>query len=119
MKVTGNIIDCFIDCSSHPIRGSKEYTPLIIVEAKKQYQADQLQQKKEDDISIPEEIFDYPDYYPVVTFQELVDQLPEELDDQQGQVPLIGVKIEIVRQNDKKTVTEIIVDRFDYEETNP
>ena len=78
-----------------------------------------LQQKKEDDISIPEEIFDYPDYYPIVTFQELVDQLPEELDDQQGQVPLIGVKIEIVRQNDKKTVTEIIVDRFDYEETNP
>ena len=36
-----------------------------------------LQQKKEDDISIPEEIFDYPDYYPVVTFQELLYQLPE------------------------------------------
>ncbi|MBQ9772900.1 MAG: hypothetical protein IJW23_13850 [Lentisphaeria bacterium] len=78
-----------------------------------------LRKGNDDEIEIPQEIFDYPDYYPVITFNDVDDQLPEDLKDQMGQVPLTGVKIEIVRQQDKKTVTEVIVDRFNYEENNP
>ena len=78
-----------------------------------------LRKGNDDEIEIPLEIFDYPDYYPVITFNDVDDQLPEDLKDQMGQVPLTGVKIEIVRQQDKKTVTEVIVDRFNYEENNP
>ena len=74
-----------------------------------------LQEGQEDELSIPEEIFDYPDYLPVITFEEVVEQLPEDFENQQGQLPLIGVKIELLRQKDKKTVSEIIVDRFNYE----
>ena len=78
-----------------------------------------LRKGNDDEIEIPQEIFDYPDYYAVITFNDVDDQLPEDLKDQMGQVPLTGVKIEIVRQQDKKTVTEVIVDRFNYEENNP
>ena len=78
-----------------------------------------LQQKQDDEISIPQEIFDYPDYTPQISFEEVVDQLPEELEGQQGQLPLVGVKIEIIREKDKKTVTEIIVDRFQFEGSTP
>lgn len=78
-----------------------------------------LRKGNDDEIEIPQEIFDYPDYYPVITFNDVDEQLPEDLKDQMGQVPLTGVKIEIVRQQDKKTVTEVIVDRFNYEENNP
>ena len=78
-----------------------------------------LQQKQDDEISIPEEIFDYPDYTPLITFEDVVDQLPEELEGQQGQLPLVGVKIEIVREKDKKTIAEIIVDRFNFEGSTP
>ena len=78
-----------------------------------------LRKGNDDEIEIPLEIFDYPDYYPVIPFNDVDDQLPEDLKDQMGQGPLTGVKIEIVRQQDKKTVTEVIVDRFNYEENNP
>ncbi|MBE6405329.1 MAG: hypothetical protein E7040_04835 [Lentisphaerae bacterium] len=78
-----------------------------------------LQEGKDDKLEIPQEIFDYPDYTPIITFNEVDEQLPDDFKDQQGQVPLIGVKIEIVREKDKKTVSEITVDRFDYEENAP
>ena len=78
-----------------------------------------LQEGQDDKIGIPEEIFDYPDYIPEISFEEVVDQLPEEFENQQGQLPLIGVKIGILRSFDKKTVAEIIVDRFDYSENEP
>lgn len=74
-----------------------------------------LQEGQDNELAIPEEIFDYPDYSPVVTFEEVVEQLPEDFENQQGQLPLTGVKIELLRQKDKKTVSEIIVDRFNYE----
>ena len=50
-----------------------------------------------------------------MTYNEVDEQLPEELKGQTGQIPLIGVKIEIIRHKDKKTVSETIVERFDYE----
>ena len=78
-----------------------------------------LLQKGEKELSVPQEIFDYPDYICNVTFEEVVDQLPEELSGQQGQLPLIGVQVEIVRDSDKKTVAKTVVDRFSYEENNP
>lgn len=78
-----------------------------------------LLQKDNDEISVPVEIFDHEDYSPEITFEELGEQLPEELDGQQGQVPLISMKIAIIREKDKKRVAETIVDRFDYEETSP
>ena len=78
-----------------------------------------LQEGKDDKLELPQEIFDYPDYTPIITFNEVDEQLPDDFKDQQGQVPLIGVKIEIVREKDKKTVSEITVDRFDYEENAP
>ena len=45
--------------------------------------------------------------------------LPEELSNQQGQLPLKGVKVVILRNSDQKEVASIIVDRFSYEENNP
>lgn len=78
-----------------------------------------LLQKGEEELSVPQEIFDYPDYICNVTFEEVVDQLPEELSGQQGQLPLIGVQVEIVRDSDKKTVAKTVIDRFCYEENNP
>ena len=78
-----------------------------------------LLQKGEEELSVPQEIFDYPDYICNVTFEEVIDQLPEELSGQQGQLPLIGVQVEIVRDSDKKTVAKTVIDRFSYEENNP
>ena len=76
-----------------------------------------LQQEKEE-ISLPVEIFDDPDYEAIFYCEELTDQLPEELNGIQGQVPLTTLHIEILRQKDKKTVVSTKVDLFDYEETS-
>ena len=74
-----------------------------------------LQKNIDDKIEVPPEIFDYPDYMPFVTINEVDEQLPEDFKGQTGQLPLVGVKIEIIRHQDKKTVSEVIVERFDYE----
>ena len=74
-----------------------------------------LQKNIDEEVDIPQEIFDYPDHMPLVTINEVDEQLPEDFKGQSGQIPLVGVKIEILRQQDKKTVSEVIVERFDYE----
>ena len=74
-----------------------------------------LQKNIDEEVSVPQEIFDYPDYMPLVTINEVDEQLPEDFKGQTGQIPLVGVKIEILRHQDKKTVSEVIVERFDYE----
>ena len=78
-----------------------------------------LLQKGQEEISIPQEIFDYPDYFANITFEEVVEQLPEELDNQQGQLPLTGVNIEIMRARNQEKVIGVVVDRFNYEENTP
>ena len=60
-----------------------------------------LLQKGEEELAVPQEIFDYPQY----TCQR--------------QLPLKAMKIEIQRNSDQKTVASVIVDRFSYEENNP
>lgn len=75
-----------------------------------------LQKTEDNDMVIPEEIFDYQGFQPIITFEDVEDQLPEDFEGQMGQIPLVGVKIEIMRDRDKKTVSEVIVDRFSYED---
>jgi hypothetical protein len=79
-----------------------------------------LLQEAEEDIAVPQEIFDYPDYSCQITVEDLDEEiLPEELSNQQGQLPLKGMKVEILRNADQKSVSSVIVDRFSYEENNP
>ena len=79
-----------------------------------------LLQKGEEELAVPQEIFDYPQYTCQITFEDLEEEeLPEELSNQQGQLPLKAMKIEIQRNSDQKTVASVIVDRFSYEENNP
>ncbi|MBQ9775397.1 MAG: hypothetical protein IJW17_05095 [Lentisphaeria bacterium] len=79
-----------------------------------------LLQEGEEELAVPQEIFDYPDYFCQITYEELDEELlPEELSNQQGQLPLKGVKVVIQRNSDQKEVASVIVDRFSYEENNP
>ena len=76
---------------------------------------EEFQKNIDEEVSVPQEIFDYPDYMPLVTINEVDEQLPEDFKGQTGQIPLVGIKIEILRHQDKKMVSEVIVERFDYE----
>ena len=68
-------------------------------------------------LSVPE---DFRLQFVQITYEELDEELlPEELSNQQGQLPLKGVKVVIQRNSDQKEVASIIVDRFSYEENNP
>lgn len=77
--------------------------------------AEYLLMQNQDNTTIPEEFFSYPGYSVEVNCSD-PEGLPEDYEDQEGQLSLLRWNIAIVRQSDGKTVAEVNIDRFDYED---
>ncbi len=75
-----------------------------------------LLQPGEEPPGISREFFPYDDYRVIVSFRD-AEGLPDELNDQVGQLPLKSCVIELIRARDGKTVDQLIVDRISYETT--
>lgn len=68
------------------------------------------------DLSVPDEVFPYDDYQ-IDCIVDDADDLPEELGEQDGQLPLKTWRITLIRLKDKKECLSVNIDRFGYEET--
>lgn len=77
--------------------------------------AEYLMLMNEETTEIPEEYFDYPGYS-LNIYTDDADELPEEFNGIEGQIPLKKLVIELVRERDGKTVETVIIDRLSYEE---
>ena len=69
----------------------------------------------EETTEIPEEYFPYENYT-INAYNDDADDLPEEFDGIEGQLPLKKLVIELVRDSDGKVVETIIIDRLSYED---
>ena len=67
------------------------------------------------DMSVPDEVFPY-DNYQIDCVVEDAEGLPEELMDQENQLPLKKWRITLIRLADKKECLSVNIDRFGYEE---
>ena len=63
----------------------------------------------------PEEYFPYENYT-INAYNDDADDLPEEFDGIEGQLPLKKLVIELVRDSDGKVVETVIIDRLSYED---
>jgi hypothetical protein len=77
--------------------------------------AEYLMLMNEETTEIPEEYFDYPGYS-LNIYTDDADELPEEFNGIEGQIPLKKLVIELVRERDDKTVETVIIDKLSYEE---
>ena len=77
--------------------------------------AEYLMLQNQDNTTIPEEFFPYPGYSVEVNCGD-PEGLPEDYTDLEGQLPLLRWNIAILRQADGKTMAEVNIDRFDYED---
>ena len=77
--------------------------------------AEYLMLMDEETTEIPEEFFNY-DGYTINAYTDDADELPEEFNGIEGQIPLKKLVIELVRERDGKTVETVIIDRLSYEE---
>ena len=66
----------------------------------------------EENLHVPDEVFPYPDYLIDCTVDE-ADGLPQELQDQEGQLPLKKWIIRLVRSRDREERLKVVIDRFD------
>lgn len=78
--------------------------------------AEYLMLMDEETTEIPEEYFPYENYT-INAYYDDADDLPEEFNGIEGQLPLKKLVIELVRESDAKTVETVIIDRLSYEET--
>ena len=78
--------------------------------------AEYLMLMDEETTEIPEEYFPYENYT-INAYYDDADDLPEEFNGIEGQLPLKKLVIELVRESDGKTVETVIIDRLSYEET--
>ena len=78
--------------------------------------AEYLMLMDEETTEIPEEYFPYENYT-LNAYYDDADDLPEEFNGIEGQLPLKKLVIELVRESDGKTVETVIIDRLSYEET--
>lgn len=69
----------------------------------------------EETTEIPEEYFPYENYT-INAYNDDADDLPEEFDGIEGQLPLKKLVIELVRDSDGKVVETVIIDRLSYED---
>lgn len=69
----------------------------------------------ESDLTVPDEVFPYPDYLIDCTVEE-AEGIPEELKSQENQLPLKKWTISLIRASDRKERLNIIIDRIDYSE---
>ena len=77
--------------------------------------AEYIMLMSEENTEIPEEFFDYPGYS-LNIYTDDADDLPEDFNGIEGQIPLKKLVIELVRERDGKTVETVIIDRLSYEE---
>ena len=77
--------------------------------------AEYLMLQNQDNTTIPEEFLTYPGYSVEVNCGD-PEALPEDYTDLEGQLPLLRWNIAILRQADGKTMAEVNIDRFDYED---
>ena len=71
---------------------------------------------QKDEISeIPEEFFPYLDEYQLDISWEDVEDLPEDFQDQVGQLPLRSCTIELVNRKTSKVEAKIILERLGYD----
>ena len=70
----------------------------------------------EENLHVPDEVFPYPDYLIDCTVDD-ADGLPQELQDQEGQLPLKKWIIRLVRSRDREERLKVVIDRFDYAST--
>lgn len=77
--------------------------------------AEYLMLMDEETTEIPEEYFPYENYT-INASNDDADDLPEEFDGIEGQLPLKKLVIELVRDSDGKVVETVIIDRLSYEE---
>ena len=68
----------------------------------------------EADPTVPDDVFPYPDYLIDCTVDD-AEGLPEELSDQDDQMPLKKWTIRLLRSSDREERLRVVVDRFDYE----
>ena len=78
-------------------------------------EAEYLMLMDEETTEIPEDYFPYPDYT-LNAYYDDADDLPEEFNGIEGQLPLKKLVIELSRERDGKLVETIIIDRLSYEE---
>ena len=64
---------------------------------------------------MPDEVFPYPDYLISCTVEDAED-LPEELKNQENQLPLKKWTVSLLRASDHTERLRVIIDRFDYSE---
>lgn len=77
--------------------------------------AEYLMLMDEETTEIPEEYFPYENYT-INAYNDDADDLPEEFDGIEGQIPLKKLVIELTRESDGKVVETVIIDRLSYEE---
>ena len=66
-------------------------------------------------IGVLEKYFPYENYT-INAYNDDADDLPEEFDGIEGQIPLKKLVIELTRESDGKVVETVIIDRLSYEE---
>jgi prepilin-type N-terminal cleavage/methylation domain-containing protein len=77
--------------------------------------AEYLMLMDEETTEIPEEYFPYENYT-INAYNDDSDDLPEEFNGIEGQLPLKKLVIELTRESDGKVVETVIIDRLSYEE---
>ena len=66
---------------------------------------------------VPVTVFPYTDYTAECTFRD-AENIPDSYKDLEGQLPLRACKIELIRQEDRKTVDFVTVDRINYDDSS-
>lgn len=70
----------------------------------------------EENLHVPDEIFPYTDYL-VECEVESADDLPDELKDQEDQLPLKKWTVKLIRVKDRVERKKVVIDRLDYSGT--
>ncbi|MBR7121813.1 MAG: type II secretion system protein [Lentisphaeria bacterium] len=68
---------------------------------------------KEENLHVPDELFPYHDYL-IECIVEDAEGVPEELQNQENQLPLKKWMIKLIRVADRKECRRVIIDRLDY-----
>ncbi len=78
--------------------------------------AEYLMLQSEEELEVPDEFFPY-DGYTVVCELDDIEDIPEDYNNLDSQLPLKAYSIELIRESDRKVVESVIIDRicFDYE----
>ena len=68
----------------------------------------------EEDLSVPDEVFPYPDYLIDCTVED-AENLPEQLNGLENQLPLKKWTVKLIRSSDRKECLSVIIDRLEHQ----